>query len=73
MKRNVSKLLAVTLFTPNKIVLSSFPCEKQNSKAKKFALTTFLNVIQIKLTVYTYFNLRKKLCLKNINLSRDEY
>ena len=26
MKRNVSRLLAVTRFTPNKIVLRSFPC-----------------------------------------------
>ena len=27
-KRNVSRLLAVTRLTPNKIVLSSFPCQK---------------------------------------------
>ena len=27
MKRKVSRLLAVTRFTPNKIVLSSFPCQ----------------------------------------------
>ena len=36
-KPNVSKLLAVTRLTPNKIVLNSFPCDVLNPVLKTYA------------------------------------